>query len=180
MLPLAMLSLSLYVNFDFLLRYLSFFLNEWSNIGQCIPCRLLGWHIRMMTQPQSAYLQNVSSNLTSLHALSDLISKLVSPTQTCSIIIISMPNHSGIHSLKALVPALTHRSSSPSALWWWLCETKPSSRIRGGEVNDSTVRRSAIKKSGRVSVALFLSVCWFSAFFSTSRCLSLCISHAGY
>lgn len=99
-------SLSLYVSFDFLLQYLSFFLNEWSNTGQCIPCRLLGWHIRMMTRPQPAYLQNVSSKFTSLHALSDLISKLVSPTQTCSniIIIIFLPNDSGIHSLKALVP----------------------------------------------------------------------------
>ena len=47
-----------------------------TSASECIPCRLLGWHIRMMTQPQSAYLQNVSSNFTSLHALSDLISKL--------------------------------------------------------------------------------------------------------
>lgn len=88
----------------------------------------------------------------------------VSPTQTCSnIIIIIIINHSGIHSFFKSSCACPHSSSifKPQCIMMhdeFARQNLPREFGEEREVNDFTVRRSAIKKSCK-SFCRSLSVC---------------------
>lgn len=137
-----------------------------------------------MIQLQSAHLQNAPSSFTSLHALADLSATCLTDSNPLQ------HHHHHVPTIRESILkgscACAHSSTcKPQCIMTMTFARKNPQEF--GEENCMISLCEGLKIK-RVSVALFLSkhrsvcrsVCRFLAFFSTSRCLSLSISHADY